>query len=241
MSCTRCGHEPTTVTKMDTMNILLTDAVCGEAVPAWVESVDELDAEIVRCETLGWHAGPGSEWVTELRQYRATIEDQRAAVARRDAALAACKIDDPAGFAPASLDDIDDPAVMAWLEACAEVWGATELAQEALDAACDRAHDLAHKAATAHYWRDELESIYPAGPLGPSATPGAWLRWIFESGAGSYESTEDPGVEVWVSEGREAASLVVWATPRTWTEDTADPVSLVLAEIHSRSTVAAER
>jgi hypothetical protein len=57
VSCTRCGHEPTTVTKMDTMNILLTDAVCGEAVPAWVESVDELDAEIVRCETLGWRAG----------------------------------------------------------------------------------------------------------------------------------------------------------------------------------------
>lgn len=97
------------------MNQLLTDAVCGETVPAWVETVDELDAEIKQCETLGWRAGPGSEWVAELRQYRAAIDDQRAAVARRDAALAACGIDDPAGFAPASLDDIDDPAVMAWL------------------------------------------------------------------------------------------------------------------------------
>ena len=216
---------------MKDMNQLLTDAVCGETVPAWVETVDELDAEIKQCETLGWRAGPGSEWVAELRQYRAAIDDQRAAVARRDAALAACGIDDPAGFAPASLDDIDDPAVMAWLEACAEVWGATELAEQARDTAVGRAHDLAHEAARAHYWRDELESIYPDGPLGLSATPGAWLRWIFESGADGFESTEDPGVAVWVAEGREAASLVVWATPRTWTEDTADPVSLVLATL----------
>ena len=213
------------------MSQLLTDAVCGETVPAWVETVDELDAEIKQCETLGWRAGPGSEWVAELRQYRAAIDDQRAAVARRDAALAACGIDDPAGFAPASLDDIDDPAVMAWVEACAEVWGATELAEQARDTAVGRAHDLAHEAATAHDWRDELESIYPDGPLGLSATPGAWLRWIVESGADGFESTEDPGVAVWVAEGRDAASLVVWATPRTWTEDTADPVPFVLATL----------
>lgn len=108
------------------MSQLLTDAVCGETVPAWGEAVDELDAEIERCETLGWHAGDGWEWVAELRLYRAAIDDQRDAVARRDTALAACGIDDPAGFAPASLDDIDDPAVMVWAEACAEVWGATD-------------------------------------------------------------------------------------------------------------------
>lgn len=213
------------------MSQLLTDAVCGETVPAWGEAVDELDAEIERCETLGWHAGDGWEWVAELRLYRAAIDDQRDAVARRDTALAACGIDDPAGFAPASLDDIDDPAVMAWLEACAEVWGATELAEQARDTAVGRAHDLAHEAARAHYWRDELESIYPDGPLGPSATPGAWLRWIVESGADGFESTEDPGVAVWIAEGRDAASLVVWATPRTWTEDTADPVPFVLATL----------
>jgi hypothetical protein len=194
------------------MSQLLTDAVCGETVPAWVETVEQLDAEIEQCERLGWRAGPGSEWVAELRQYRAAIDDQRAAVARRDAALAACDIDDPAGFAPASLDDIDDPAVLAWLEACAEVWGATELAEQARDTAVGRAHDLAHEAARAHYWRDELESIYHVVPLGLSATPGAWLRWIVE--------------------GRDAASLRPWATPRTWTEDTAaDPVSLVLATL----------
>ncbi len=213
------------------MSQLLTDAVCGEDVPAWVESVDELDAEIKQCETLGWRSGTGFEWATELRQYRAAIGEQRAAVARRDAALAACGIEDPAGFAPESLDDIDDPAVMAWVGACAEVWGATELAEQARDTAVGRAHDLAHEAARAHYWRDELESIYPVGPLGPSATPGAWLRWIFESGADPHESPEDPGVAVWVAEGRDAASLVVWATPRTWTEDTADPVPYVLATL----------
>ena len=213
------------------MSQLLTDAVCGETVPAWVETVDELDAEIKQCETLGWRSGTGFEWATELRQYRAAIGEQRAAVARRDAALAACGIDDPAGFAPESLDDIDDPAVMAWVEACAEVWGATELAEQARDAACVRAADLAHEAARAHYWRDELESNYPDGPLGPSATPGAWLRWIFESGADGSESPEDPGVAVWVSEGRDAASLVVWATPRTWTEATGDPVAVVLATL----------
>jgi hypothetical protein len=129
------------------MSQLLTDAVCGEDVPAWVESVDELDAE------------------------------------------------------------------KAW------------------DAAVERADELARGAARAHYWRDELESTYPDGPLGPSATPGAWLRWIFESGADGFKSPEDPGVAVWVSEGRDAASLVVWATPRTWTEATGDPVSLVLATL----------
>ena len=213
------------------MSQLLTDAVCGETVPAWIESVDELDAEIEQCETLGWHAGDGWEWVAELRLYRAAIDDQRDAVARRDTALAACGIDDPAGFAPASLDDIDDPAVMAWVEACAEVWGATELAVKAWDAAVERADELAREAARAHYWRDELESTYPDGPLGPSATPGAWLRWIFESGADGFESPEDPGVAVWVSEGRDAASLVVWATPRRWTEDIADPMSAVLATL----------
>ena len=213
------------------MSQLLTDAVCGEDVPAWVESVDELDAEIKQCETLGWRSGTGFEWATELRQYRAAIGEQRAAVARRDAALSACKIEDPAGFAPESLDDIDDPAVMAWLEACAEVWGATELAEQARDAAVERADELASKAARSHYWRDELESTYPDGPLGPSATPGAWLRWIFESGADGFESPEDPGVAVWIAEGRDAASLVVWATPRTWTEDTADPVPYVLASL----------
>lgn len=212
-------------------NALLTDAVCGEDVPAWVESVDELDAEIKQCETLGWRSGTGFEWATELRQYRAAIGEQRAAVARRDAALAACGIEDPAGFAPESLDDIDDPAVMVWVEACAEVWGATELAVKAWDAAVERADELAREAARAHYWRDELESTYPDGPLGPSATPGAWLRWIFESGADGFESPEDPGVAVWVSEGRDAASLVVWATPRTWTEATGDPVSVVLATL----------
>ena len=213
------------------MSQLLTDAVCGETVPAWVETVDELDAEIKQCETLGWRSGTGFEWATELRQYRAAIGEQRAAVARRDAALAACGIEDPAGFAPESLDDIDDPAVMVWVEACAEVWGATELAVKAWDAAVERADELAREAARAHYWRDELESTYPDGPLGPSATPGAWLRWIFESGADGFESPEDPGVAVWVSEGRDAASLVVWATPRTWTEDTADPVPFVLATL----------
>lgn len=213
------------------MSQLLTDAVCGEDVPAWVESVDELDAEIKQCETLGWRSGTGFEWATELRQYRAAIGEQRAAVARRDAALAACGIEDPAGFAPESLDDIDDPAVMVWAEACAEVWGATELAVKAWDAAVERADELARGAARAHYWRDELESTYPDGPLGPSATPGAWLRWIFESGADGFESPEDPGVAVWVSEGRDAASLVVWATPRTWTEATGDPVAVVLATL----------
>lgn len=237
----RCGHEPTTVTKMDTMNILLTDAVCGEDVPAWVEAAATLAAEIGRCETLGWRSGTGFEWVTELRQYRAAIDDQRDAVARRDTALAACGIDDPAGFAPESLDDIDDPAVMAWVEACAEVWGATELAERARDAAVERAHDLAHEAAAAHYWSDELAFIYHDAPLDPSATPDVWLHWIVESGADGFESPEDPGVAVWIAEGRDAASLVVWTTPRTWTGDTADPVSVVLAEIHSRSTVAAER
>jgi hypothetical protein len=241
VSCTRCGHEPTTVTKMDTMNILLTDAVCGEAVPAWVESVDELDAEIVRCETLGWRSGTGFEWVTELRQYRAAIDDQRDAVARRDTALAACGIEDPAGFAPESLDDVDDPAVMVWVEACAEVWGATELAEKARDAAVERADELAREAAAAHDWRDELADAYPDAPVDPSATPDVWLRWIVGSGVDGFESPEDPGVAVWVAEGRDAASLVVWATPRTWTEDVAGPVSVVLAEIHSRSTVAAER
>ena len=213
------------------MSQLLTDAVCGEDVPAWVESVDELDAEIKQCETLGWRSGTGFEWATELRQYRAAIGEQRAAVARRDAALAACGIDDPAGFAPESLDDIDDPAVMAWLEACAEVWGATELAEQARDAAVERADELASKAARSHYWRDELESNYPLSPLGLSATPGQWLRWIVESGAAGFESPEDPGVAVWVSEGRDAASLVVWATPRTWTEATGDPVAVVLATL----------
>ena len=61
------------------MSQLLTDAVCGETVPAWVETVEQLDAEIEQCERLGWRAGPGSEWVAELRQYRAAIDDQRAA------------------------------------------------------------------------------------------------------------------------------------------------------------------
>ncbi len=213
------------------MSQLLTDAVCGEDVPAWVESVDELDAEIKQCETLGWRSGTGFEWATELRQYRAAIGEQRAAVARRDAALAACGIEDPAGFAPESLDDIDDPAVMVWVEACAEVWGATELAVKAWDAAVERADELAREAARAHYWRDELESTYPDGPLGPSATPGAWLRWIFESGADGFESPEDPGVAVWVDWWCGVASLVVWATPRTWTEATGDPVAVVLATL----------
>ena len=44
------------------MSQLLTDAVCGETVPAWVETVEQLDAEIEQCETLGWRAGPGSKW-----------------------------------------------------------------------------------------------------------------------------------------------------------------------------------
>lgn len=101
--------------------------------------------------------------------------------------------------------------VVAWVEACAEVWGATELAEQARDTAVGRAHDLAHEAARAHYWRDELASIYRVVPLGLSAQPGAWLRWI--------------------SEGRDAASLRPWATPRTWIEYTADPVSLVLATL----------
>ena len=61
------------------MSQLLDDAVCGEAVPAWDETVDELDAEIKQCETLGWHAGPGSEWVTELRQYRPASDRERLA------------------------------------------------------------------------------------------------------------------------------------------------------------------
>lgn len=213
------------------MSQLLTDAVCGEDVPAWVESVDELDAEIKQCETLGWRSGTGFEWATELRQYRAAIGEQRAAVARRDAALAACGIEDLAGFAPESLDDIDDPAVMVWVEACAEVWGATELAEQARDAAVERADELASKAARSHYWRDELESNYPLSPLGLSATPGQWLRWIVESGAAGFESPEDPGVDVWVADGRDAATLVAWATPRRWTEDIADPMSAVLATL----------